>query len=50
MEQYIVDLCESIYISEITKMMTILEYTKDSNNLHCNLGEENNKGGFLIKS
>jgi hypothetical protein len=46
-DQYKVDLCDNIYISEIASMMDILEYSKYSNNLHHNLGEARNKNRFL---
>lgn len=48
--QYKVDLCDSIHINEIISMMTILESTKYSNNIHLSLGEEDNKGGCLIEN
>jgi hypothetical protein len=41
-DQYEVDLCDIIYISEISKFLIILEYFTYSNDLHHNLGKEHN--------
>jgi hypothetical protein len=43
MDQYKVDLCDNIYISEISNMVVIMESLAYSNDLYHSLGKENKR-------